>query len=267
MKKIIYMLMLSLVISGCDNGKHYHDGKYETQLMFMNINYDIDGDYITIDNSLTGISKLKCQQYPDRIEYTEDNGTRRVITALENGDLKFSEMVILHKIKQPTNSVTDSSDNTSESNKSELPSHQNSSDTTITDKSNGILSLKTESEKQYKKHRRELLNEGVAIYDEQTFNADINNDKQDEIIKYYTLAPKEGGCMYVGRGILVYENTKIGIIESRYEPSYAFELNEISNGKIKVSKLDFSEDDMCYPTIRTSGYLDFKNHNLYFTKP
>ncbi|MYY28996.1 hypothetical protein [Elizabethkingia anophelis] len=266
MKKIIYMLLGSLMILGCNNGKHYHDGKYETQLMFMKINYNIDGDYITIDNSLTGISKLKCQQYPDRIEYTEDNGTRRIITALENGDLKFSEVVILRKIEQPTNSVTNSSDNTSENSKSELSSHQNLSNTTSTDKSNSMLSLKTESEKQYQKHRGKLLNEGVAIDDEQTFNADLNNDKQDEIVKYYTLAPKEGGCMYVGRGIIVYENTKVGIVETRYEPDYAFEFTGIENGKITVSKLDFSENDMCYPTIPTKGYLDFKNHKLHFIK-
>lgn len=70
--------------------------------------------------------------------------------------------------------------------------------------------------------------------------------------------------MYVGRGIIVYENTKIGVVESIYEPSYAFEYIGIVNRKITVSKLDFSENDMCYPTIPTKGSLKFSNHQLFF---
>ena len=76
-------------------------------MMFMRINYHINGNEITIDNSLTGVSKLACKQPPDRIEYTEDNGTTRVLTALENGDLKFSDMVVLHKIAEPKDPITD----------------------------------------------------------------------------------------------------------------------------------------------------------------
>ncbi|MFP7655614.1 hypothetical protein [Chryseobacterium proteolyticum] len=72
-----------------------------------------------------------------------------------------------------------------------------------------------------------------------------------------------GGCMYVGRGILVYENTKIGVVGSIYEPSYAFEFTGVVNGEITISKLDFGKNDMCYP-IATKGRLAFKNHQLYF---
>lgn len=104
----------------------------------------------------------------------------------------------------------------------------------------------------------------MLLLTEDTFTNDLNNDGQNEIIKYYTLANKEGGCMYVGRGIIVYENTKIGVIESKYDPNYAFEFTGIENGKITMSKLDFSENDMCYPTIPTKGILNFRNHQLFF---
>ena len=118
-------------------------------------------------------------------------------------------------------------------------------------------------EKQYNYHKRDLCRD-FAIDSEETFKADLNNDGQDEIIKYYTLAPKEGGCMYVGRGIIVYESTKIGVVESKYEPNYAFEFTGVVNGKITISKLDFGENDMCYPTVSKKGSLNFKNHEIHF---
>ena len=123
--------------------------------------------------------------------------------------------------------------------------------------------FESEAEKQYSHHKKVLLRD-FAIDSEETFKTDLNNDGQDEIVKYYTLALKEGGCMYVGRGIIIYENTKIGVIESKYEPSYAFEFTGVVNGKITVSKLDFRENDMCYPTIPTIGRLNFSNHQLFF---
>ncbi|MFP7655615.1 hypothetical protein [Chryseobacterium proteolyticum] len=94
------LLAFSLLLYSCSSEGHYHDGKYQTKIMFVEVNYQINGNEITIDNSLTGVSKLVCRQYPDRIGYTEDNGTTRVLTALENGDLKFSDMVVLHKIDE-----------------------------------------------------------------------------------------------------------------------------------------------------------------------
>jgi len=256
---LLILLTLSILLISCSFGEHYHDGKYRTNVLFAELNYEIKGNEIIIDNSITGISKLKCKQYPDRIEYTEDNGTTRVLTALENGDLKFSDMLVLHKIEEIKESENLITTETSLENKQEEHPTIQKSNTYA-----NSIDFKREAEKQYKNYRNEILKGGVAIDSEDTFTNDLNNDGQDEIIKYYTLAPKEGGCMYVGRGIIVYENTKIGVIESKYDPNYAFEFTGIENGKITLSKLNFSENDMCYPTIPTRGILNFKNHQLSF---
>lgn len=110
-------------------------------------------------------------------------------------------------ISAPPASITNKS--TFENKQKEHPSTQKS--TTHKKESNNI-DFKREVEKLYKHHRNEILKGRVAIDSEDTFTNDLNNDGQDEIIKYYTLAPKEGGCMYVGRVIIVYENTKVGVI-------------------------------------------------------
>ncbi|MFT3919926.1 hypothetical protein [Cloacibacterium sp.] len=100
MKKLLFLLVVTLTILSCNSkGNHYHDGKYQTKLFFVEVNCEINGSEITINNSVAGISKLKCTQYPDRIEYEEKNGVTRVLTALENGDLKLNEQIIFQKIK------------------------------------------------------------------------------------------------------------------------------------------------------------------------
>ena len=109
MKKISFLLTVILIIFSCNSENHYHDGQYQTNILFAQINYQINGNEITIDNSVTGISKLSCTQYSDRIEYEEDNGTTRILTALENGDLKFSDMIILHKIIDEDGSTKETS--------------------------------------------------------------------------------------------------------------------------------------------------------------
>lgn len=164
--------------------------------------------------------------------------------------------------------------NKNKSQNNELPKASEDSIGLVTNKENKVQKelkstifpkhkFESEVEKQYIHHKRDLRRD-FAIDSEETVKADLNNDGQDEIVKYYTLANKDGGCMYVGRGIIIYENTKIGVIESKYEPSYAFEFTGVVNGKINVSKLDFGENDMCYPTIPTIGILNFKNHQLFF---
>lgn len=149
---LLFLVTLSLLLYSCSFGEHYHDGKYTTSILFAELNYEIKGNEITIDNSITGVSKLTCKQYPDRIEYTEDNGTTRVLTALENGDLKFSDMVVLHKIAEPKDSITDSTfekkaEENSISQKNTIrtkePQHNNSNNTVF----------KREAEKQYKNIR------------------------------------------------------------------------------------------------------------------
>lgn len=103
MKKIILSLVVFLMISACNEAKHYHDGKYKSKIEvfgfnFASISYTINGNEIIIDNSISGITKLECKQYDDRIEYTEENGTTRILYALENGDLQFNDDISLEKV-------------------------------------------------------------------------------------------------------------------------------------------------------------------------
>ncbi|KFF11064.1 hypothetical protein IW15_18075 [Chryseobacterium soli] len=265
--QLFILLTLSAFLHSCSLGEHYHDGTYQTEMMFMRINYQIDGNEITIDNSLTGVSKLACKQYPDRIEYTEDNGTTRVLTALENGDLKFSEMVVLHKINEPINSTGE--DNTENDSKEEVTEQKSATKKLLHFSNNNTSDFKKKAERLYKKHIHQLTKSGETVIDIQhAFSEDLNGDGNKEIIKFYNLAEKNGGCIYEGRGILVYENTETGIIESRYEPDYQFELKEIANGKIFVYKIDFTDDDLpCNPSIYTEGKLNFVNNKLIFEKP
>lgn len=171
-------------------------------------------------------------------------------------------MVVLHKIAEPKDPITDTTFEKKQ--KANSISQKNTIRTKESQANNSNnTDFKREAKKQYKNHKNEILKGGVIIDSEDTFTNDLNNDGQDEIIKYYTLANKEVGCIYVGRGILVYENTKIGVLESIYEPSYAFEFTGIVNRRITVSKLDFGENDICYPTIPTKGRLNFSNHQLF----
>ncbi|WP_312992811.1 hypothetical protein [Chryseobacterium flavum] len=262
--KLFLLLTLSILLHSCSFGEHYHDGTYQTEMMLMRINYQINGNEITIDNSLTGVSKLACKQYPDRIEYTEDNGTTRVLTALENGDLKFSDMVVLHRVNAPEENTLDKAENNSKENLTKQKSNikpQNFSQNNISD-------FRGETEKLYKKHMHQLIQSGDVIIDiQKTFSEDLNGDGNKEIIKFYNLAEKNGGCIYEGRGILVYQNTETGVIESRYEPDYQFELKEIINGKIFVYQLDFTDDDLpCNPSIYIEGILNFTANKLTFEK-
>ena len=103
MKKIFLIICLTLLQFSCNSENHYHDGKYHTEIdvfgvPFSKIDYTISGSEIIIDNSITGISKLKCQQYQDRIEYTEENGTVKVMSILENGDIKVTDQIVLKRI-------------------------------------------------------------------------------------------------------------------------------------------------------------------------
>jgi hypothetical protein len=262
--QLFILLTLSVLLYSCSSGNHYHDGTYQTEMMFMRINYQIDGNEITVDNSLTGISKLTCRQYPDRIEYTEDNGTTRILTALGNGDLKFSDMVILHRVNEQKENTSDKAENNSKENL-----NKQKSDTEPQNSSHGNTpDFRAETERLYKEHMYQLTKSDETIIDMQrTFSEDLNGDGNKEIIKFYNLAEKNGGCIYEGRGILIYQSTKIGVIESRYEPDYQFELKEITNGKIFVYKLDFTDDDLpCNPSIYTEGKLNFSANKLTFEK-
>ena len=105
-KKIILLLLsLTFVISLYPYLKvnHYHDGEYYSSLngfgnSYLQINYNINGNEILIDNSLTGSSKIECEQYEDRIEFIDENNSTKILYALENGDLELSKEITLKKI-------------------------------------------------------------------------------------------------------------------------------------------------------------------------
>lgn len=103
-KSIIILFSILMLTISCGSNNHYHDGEYYAKIeMFgfsiMEVNYKINGDEIIINNSATGISKLKCQQYEDRIEYFEKDGTTKVLPVLENGDIQVNDKVIMEKIQ------------------------------------------------------------------------------------------------------------------------------------------------------------------------
>ena len=104
MKKYSFILLSLFLLNSCNLLENdYHDGKYFTSIVvfgmnFAVVNYELDGNTMTIHNSRTGTTKMTCKQFKDRIEYEENNGTTAVMYVLENGDLKLNEMITLRKV-------------------------------------------------------------------------------------------------------------------------------------------------------------------------
>ncbi len=104
MKKYGFLFLTLIVFYSCNLlENHYHDGKYFTSIKvfgvsFAVVNYELDGNTLTIHNSRTGTTKMTCKQFKDRIEYEENNGTTAVMYVMENGDLKLNEMITLKKV-------------------------------------------------------------------------------------------------------------------------------------------------------------------------
>lgn len=98
MRKITIYLTCFLIASSCTPSNHYHDGNYHTSTYLYDVNIQVDGGYITVENSATGLSRLKCTQYNDRIEYTEDDETTRILTVMQDSSLKLSDKIIFKKI-------------------------------------------------------------------------------------------------------------------------------------------------------------------------
>lgn len=108
MRKHLHLLISILIISCNSFENHYHDGKYYTKIEvfgvdFSEVNYELIGNELIINNSVTGISKLKCNQFEDRIEYIEQDGTIRVLPVLKNGNIKLNDNIILRKIDVESN--------------------------------------------------------------------------------------------------------------------------------------------------------------------
>lgn len=99
-KKFVSVILIT-IISSCNTSSH--NGTYYTVmnvfgLKFSEITVNVNGSDVTVNNSVTGITKFKCRQYDDRIEYEENNGTTRIMYFLENGDLKFNDNITMVKV-------------------------------------------------------------------------------------------------------------------------------------------------------------------------
>ena len=66
--------------------------------MLFDLKLEIDGSEITVENSLSGTSKFSAKQFPDRIEYEENDGRVTVLWVQEDGSLKLSNLVIFKKL-------------------------------------------------------------------------------------------------------------------------------------------------------------------------
>ncbi|GEO11551.1 hypothetical protein SAE01_40470 [Segetibacter aerophilus] len=58
----------------------------------------INGNNLTVENSVSGTSKFTCKQFNDRLEYLEDDSTTRILKVLANGSIRFSDNLILEKL-------------------------------------------------------------------------------------------------------------------------------------------------------------------------
>ena len=131
MKKAFLLLMLLTLSISCNLvNKHYHDGEYVGDMGFFEIKIEINGNEIIVNHSIAGTSKLECKQFEDYIEVVETGGIKRIIKALENGDLEYSEGLIFKRIKSEGNEEikTEPEENLKEIKKSEESSNKISED-------------------------------------------------------------------------------------------------------------------------------------------
>src|SRR5690606_39045423 len=90
-----------MLVTSCNKltENHYHDGVYEGEIWDIGGEWIINGNEIIVKNDLSGTTKIMCKQFEDRIEYTMPDGTIKILTVLENGNLKFSDILILEKVQ------------------------------------------------------------------------------------------------------------------------------------------------------------------------
>lgn len=101
MKQFYVIICVVLLTISCDKlvEQNYHDGIYEGGLTWGYATWTVNGNEIIIDDEITGVTKIQCKQYTDRIEYTEPDGTIKILTLLPDGNLKQSEYYILERVK------------------------------------------------------------------------------------------------------------------------------------------------------------------------
>lgn len=111
-----------------------------------------------------------------------------------------------------------------------------------------------------------ILKEHDAVIDlQEAVTGDFTGDGLEDVAIYFSLAPVGGGNAIVGQGLTLYKNTGKGVkVIAGYEPDYLFSFDKISNGKIHVTKLEYSENDgRCCPSIKTAHTLTISGNTAF----
>ncbi len=122
------------------------------------------------------------------------------------------------------------------------------------------------SEKQFKKYLPKILESHEAILDlQESYTGDFTGDGIEDVVIYFSLAPRDGGNAIVGQGLSLYQNSGYDVkVIAGYEPDYSFRFDKISNGSIYVEKLEYAENDgHCCPSIIIGHRLTISGSNVY----
>lgn len=122
------------------------------------------------------------------------------------------------------------------------------------------------AEIQFAKYLPKILESHNSYLDSQdTFAGDFTGDGITDVAIYFSLAPKEGGNTIVGQGLTLYQNTGTDTkVIAGYDPDYLFAFKKISNGKIFINKIEYSETDpKCCPSITTEHILKISGGKAY----
>jgi len=94
---------------------------------------------------------------------------------------------------------------------------------------------------------------------------DFTGDGVEDVAIYFNLVPKDGGNAIISQGLSLYQNTGQNVkVIAGYEPDYLFAFDTIRNGKIHVTKLEYSETDgRCCPSIKTPHTLTINGNKAY----
>ncbi|MEG0927166.1 MULTISPECIES: membrane lipoprotein lipid attachment site-containing protein [Chryseobacterium] len=119
--------------------------------------------------------------------------------------------------------------------------------------------------KQFEDYLPNILKTYGGVIDlQEPYAGDFTGDGIDDVAIYWSVAP-EGGNAIIGQGLSLYKNTgsKMKVIAG-YEPDYLFSFDKISNGKIRVKKLEYAEEDgRCCPSISTGHTLTISGNKAY----
>lgn len=119
--------------------------------------------------------------------------------------------------------------------------------------------------KQFEDYLPNILKTYDGVIDlQEPYTGDFTGDGIDDVVIYWSIAP-EGGNAIIGQGLSLYKNTgsKVKVIAG-YEPDYLFSFDEIKNGKIRVKKLEYAEEDgRCCPSISTGHTLTISRNKAY----